>query len=170
MRFSLSVFVALVGVVVAAPTLPVTGSPVTVLLGSNDLVGELTGVVDQVEAGLGVQDLEKKLDALLGSSLVKVCPSPRMASLACTRGEKLTAENPKVESAIGQPLAQKLLALVQGGLSPQVVHAVAQGIALVEQGVAIQTVDAYVKGMTDGAVTSLDKALGMGNIQKVLQI
>ncbi|KAM3466407.1 hypothetical protein NHJ6243_000790 [Beauveria neobassiana] len=151
MRFSLSVFVALVGVAVAAPTLPVTGSPVTGspvtgLLGSNDLVGELTGVVDQVEAGLGVQDLEKKLDALLGSSLVKV------------------------ESAIGQPLAQKLLALVQGGLSPQVVHAVAQGIALVEQGVAIQTVDAYVKGMTDGAVTSLDKALGMGNIQKVLQI
>ncbi|KAM3495868.1 hypothetical protein MY4038_007555 [Beauveria bassiana] len=146
MRFSLSVFVALVGVAVAAPTLPVTGSPVTGLLGSNDLVGELTGVVDQVEAGLGVQDLEKKLDALLGSSLVKV------------------------ESAIGQPLAQKLLALVQGGLSPQVVHAVAQGIALVEQGVAIQTVDAYVKGMTDGAVTSLDKALGMDNIQKVLQI
>ncbi|KAM3524203.1 hypothetical protein NHJ13051_004667 [Beauveria bassiana] len=146
MRFSLSVFVALVGVAVAAPTLPVTGSPVTGLLGSNDLVGELTGVVDQVEAGLGVQDLEKKLDALLGSSLVKV------------------------ESAIGQPLAQKLLALVQGGLSPQVVHAVAQGIALVEQGVAIQTVDAYVKGMTDGAVTSLNKALGMDNIQKVLQI
>ncbi|KAM0745016.1 hypothetical protein ACQRIT_000400 [Beauveria bassiana] len=146
MRFSLSVFVALVGVAVAAPTLPVTGSPVTGLLGSNDLVGEMTGVVDQVEAGLGVQDLEKKLDALLGSSLVKV------------------------ESAIGQPLAQKLLALVQGGLSPQVVHAVAQGIALVEQGVAIQTVDAHVKGMTDGAVTSLDKALGMNNIQKVLQI
>ncbi|KAM3546971.1 hypothetical protein ARSEF1564_000012 [Beauveria bassiana] len=146
MRFSLSVFVALVGVGVAAPTLPITGSPVTGLLGSNDLVGELTGVVDQVEAGLGVQNLEKKLDALLGSSLVKV------------------------ESAIGQPLAQKLLALVQGGLSPQVVHAVAQGIALVEQGVAIQTVDAYVKGMTDGAVTSLDKALGMDNIQKVLQI
>ncbi|KAM3504950.1 hypothetical protein MY10362_003234 [Beauveria mimosiformis] len=128
MRFSLSVFIALVGVAVAAPTLPVTGSPVTGLLGSKDLVGELTGVVDQVEAGLGV------------------------------------------ESAIGQPLAQKLLALVQGGLSPQVVHAVAQGIALVEQGVAIQTVDAYVKGMTDGAVTTLDKALGMDNIQKVLQI
>ncbi|KAM3451642.1 hypothetical protein MY3296_005167 [Beauveria thailandica] len=151
MRFSLSVFVAIVGVAVAAPTLPVTGSPVTDYpvtgpLGSNDLVGELTGVVDQVEAGLGVQDLEKKLDALLGSSLVKV------------------------ESAIGQPLAQKLLALVQDGLSPQIVLAVAQGIALVEQGVAIQTVDAYVKGMTDGAVTSLDKALGMDNIQKVLQI
>ncbi|EJP61574.1 uncharacterized protein BBA_09484 [Beauveria bassiana ARSEF 2860] len=146
MRFSLPVFVALVGVAVAVPTLPVTGSPVTGLLGSNDLVGELTGVVDQVEAGLGVQDLEERLDALLGSSLLKV------------------------ESAIGQPLAQKLLALVQGGLSPQIVHAVAQGIALVEQGVAIQTVDAYVKGMTDGAVTSLDKALGMDNIQKVLQI
>ncbi|KAM3552678.1 hypothetical protein ARSEF4850_007273 [Beauveria asiatica] len=113
MRFSLSVLVAIVGVAVAAPTLPVTGGgvtdyPVTGLLGSNDLVGELTGVVDQVEAGLGVQDLEKKLDTLLGSSLVKV------------------------ESAIGQPLAQKLLALVQGGLSPQIVHAVAQGIALVE--------------------------------------
>ncbi|KAF1733818.1 hypothetical protein CRV24_005348 [Beauveria bassiana] len=144
MRFSLPVFVALVGVAVAVPTLPVTGSPVTGLLGSNDLVGELTGVVDQVEAGLGVQDLEERLDALLGSSLLK--------------------------SAIGQPLAQKLLALVQGGLSPQIVHAVAQGIALVEQGVDIQTVDAYVKGMTDGAVTSLDKALGMDNIQKVLQI
>ncbi|KAH8709713.1 hypothetical protein HC256_009623 [Beauveria bassiana] len=146
MRFSLPVFVALVGVAVAVPTLPVTGSPVTGLLGSNDLVGELTGVVDQVEAGLGVQDLEERLDALLGSSLLKV------------------------QSAIGQPLAQKLLALVQGGLSPQIVHAVAQGIALVEQGVDIQTVDAYVKGMTDGAVTSLDKALGMDNIQKVLQI
>ncbi|OAA51240.1 hypothetical protein BBO_01187 [Beauveria brongniartii RCEF 3172] len=146
MRFSLPVFIALVGVAVAVPTLPVTGSPVTGLLGSKDLVGEPIGVVDQVEAGLGVQDLEKKLDALLGSSLVKV------------------------ESAIGQPLAQKLLALVQGGLSPQVVPAVAHGIALVEQGVAIKTVDAYVKGMTDGAVTSLDKALGMDNIQKVLQI
>ncbi|KAK8141622.1 hypothetical protein G3M48_010197 [Beauveria asiatica] len=114
MRFSLSVFVAIVGVAVAAPTLPVTGGgvtdypvtdyPVTGLLGSNDLVGELTGVVDQVEAGLS------------------------------------------------------------GGPSPQIVHAVAQGIALVEQGVAIQTVDAYVKGMTNGAVTSLNKALGIDNI------
>lgn len=49
-------------------------------------------------------------------------------------------------------------------------QAAGQGIALVEQGVAIQTVDAYVKGQTDGAVTSLEQAVGVPNIQKVLQI
>ncbi|TQV95145.1 hypothetical protein V2A60_009790 [Cordyceps javanica] len=149
MRFSASVLVALVGAAIAAPTVVPAGgalAPVTGLIGSNDLVGELTGVVSQVENGLGADDLEKKLDAVLGSSLAKV------------------------ETALGQPLAERLLALVQGGLPPQVVHAVGQGIALVEQGVAVQTVDAYVKGMTNGAVPSLESALGVSNIQKVLQI
>lgn len=71
---------------------------------------------------------------------------------------------------MGQPLAHKLISLVQGGLPPQVVQAVGQGIALVEQGVAIQTVDAYVKGQTDGAITSLEQTIGVTNIQKILQI
>lgn len=75
MRFSASVLVALVGVAFAAPTsiLPTGDSPVTGLLGGNDLVGELIGVVSQVENGLGVDDLEKKLDTLLGSIMTKVC-------------------------------------------------------------------------------------------------
>ncbi|OAA63138.1 hypothetical protein ISF_05014 [Cordyceps fumosorosea ARSEF 2679] len=147
MRFSASL-IALVGVAMAAPAIVPTGvaAPVTGLLGSTDLVSELTGVTDEVEKGsLGADDLEQKLDAILGSSLVKV------------------------ESALNQPLAQKLLALVQGGLPPQVVQAVGQGIALVEQGVAIQTVDAYVRGMTEGQVKSLGGALGVSDIQKVLQ-
>ncbi|KAJ4155084.1 hypothetical protein LMH87_000349 [Akanthomyces muscarius] len=148
MRFSASVLIALVGAAVAAPTsvLPTGDSPVTGLLGGSDLVGELTGVVSQVENGLGVDDLEKKLDTLLGSTMAKV------------------------ETALNQPLAHKLLAQVQNGLPPQIVGAVGQALALVEQGVAIQTVDAYVKGMTDGAVPSLEKAIGVSDIQKVLQI
>ncbi|OAQ96979.1 hypothetical protein LLEC1_02223 [Akanthomyces lecanii] len=75
-----------------------------------------------------------------------------------------------VETALNQPLAHKLLDQVQSGLPPQIVGAVGQALALVEQGVAVQTVDAYVKGMTDGAVPSLEKALGVADIQKVLQI
>ena len=84
MRFSASILIALVGAAVAAPTsvLPTGDSPVTGLLGGSDLVGELTGVVSQVENGLGVDDLEKKLDTLLGSTMAKVrfespcCPAP----------------------------------------------------------------------------------------------
>ncbi|ATY65541.1 hypothetical protein A9K55_001967 [Cordyceps militaris] len=158
MRFSASILIGLVGLAAAAPTLVPTGitTPVTSLVGSNDLVGDLTGLVSQVEHGLGVQELEEKLDVLLGSSLAKVW--------------ERSLRDDKVESALGQPLAQKLLGMVQGGLPPQVVQAVGQGIALVEQGVAVQTVDAYVKGMTDGAVTSLEGALGVSDIQKVLEI
>ncbi len=89
MRFSASVLITLVGVAVAAPTLPIGGSPVTGLLGSNDLVGELTGVVSQVENGLDVDGLEKKLDALMGSSLAKVRP----LSYLLHQEKKLTSES-----------------------------------------------------------------------------
>ncbi|KAJ6789783.1 hypothetical protein PWT90_02333 [Aphanocladium album] len=156
MRFSASIIVALAGLAVAAPAPPAptgglvdglpAGNLVGGLIGGNDLVGELTGVVSQVEKGLSVDDLEKKLDTLLGATLTKV------------------------EAALGQPLAAKLLVLVQGGLPPQIVQAVGQGLALVQQGVAIETVDSYVKGHTDGAITSLEKTLGVVDLQKVLKL
>lgn len=76
----------------------------------------------------------------------------------------------KVEGALGQTLAQKLLTLVEGGLPPQVVQAVGQGLALVQQGVAIETVDAYVKGMTNGATSSLENTLGVANIAQIVQV
>lgn len=94
MRFSASVLVALVGAAAAAPTAPAPTAPtgdlvnglpvgnvvnglpvgglVNGLVGGNDLVSELTGVVSQVENGLSVDDLEQKLDGLLGNTLPKV--------------------------------------------------------------------------------------------------
>lgn len=62
------------------------------------------------------------------------------------------------------------MGMVDSGLPPSVVQAVAQAIDLADSGVAIQTVDAYLKGATDGALTSLGGALDITDIEKTLQI
>lgn len=47
----------------------------TLIVGGSNLVGELTGVVSQVEKGLSADGLEQKLQTILGSTLAKVCRS-----------------------------------------------------------------------------------------------
>ncbi|KAK3196479.1 hypothetical protein K4F52_000361 [Lecanicillium sp. MT-2017a] len=111
------------------------------------LLGQLSNVVSQVEGGVGVESLEKELDGALGGAVKKV------------------------ESALGGvPLADKLMGMVDSGLPPSVVQAIGQAIDLADSGVAIQTVDAYLKGATDGALTSLGGALDITDIEKTLQI
>jgi hypothetical protein len=60
--------------------------------------------------------------------------------------------------------------MVASGLPPSVVQAVGQALSLADSGVAIETVDHYLTGATGGALTSLDSALGVTNIEQILQI
>ena len=108
------------------------------------LLSELGGVVNELENGLGADQLEQKLDSVLGETLLKV------------------------ESVLPMSLAEKLVGLMKEGLPPSIVQAVGQSLALLENGVAIQTVDAYLKSVTGGLLSSLDETLGLNNIENII--
>lgn len=103
-------------------------------------------IVNEVENGLGVGQIEKKLHEAMGGSLQKI------------------------EGALPINLVEKLKSLMASGKPSSIVQAVGQCLNLVDHGVAITTVDSYLKALPAGELTSLDSALGLDHVENLLHL
>lgn len=68
----------------------------------------------------------------------------------------------------GVPLANKFLDLIHGGLKPAAVQAIGQALAMVQSGLPIDTVNAYLNQATGGAVANLENTLGASDLVSAL--
>ncbi|KAL7931930.1 hypothetical protein V8C35DRAFT_308893 [Trichoderma chlorosporum] len=142
MRFTLAALFLIVGTGLAAP------------LAQRSLVGDVGGLLGGIVQGVVVDvvTLEAQLVSLLGPIVQKI------------------------ESVLPVTLAAKLVSLVQGaegqvvataGIN-NVVQIVGEALAMVAQGVDIDSVNAYLNAATNGALPTLQGALGIANLTEVL--
>lgn len=61
-----------------------------------------------------------------------------------------------------------MLGLVEDGAPPGAVQVIGQGIAMVLEGVGVPEVNAFIDSATGGAVSSLEAALGVTDVEKAL--
>ena len=71
---------------------------------------------------------------------------------------------------MGVTFAEYLLGLSKEGAAPGVIQAVGEAVAMIESGLHIDVVDAWLDSVTGGAVTSLEETLGVTDIEKALGI
>lgn len=74
----------------------------------------------------------------------------------------------KLEGALGVTFAEKLLGLSESGAGPGVVQAVGEGVAMILQGVGLPEIDSFLDATTGGAISSLEGALGVTDLEKAL--
>ncbi|KAK9436561.1 hypothetical protein VB005_11374 [Metarhizium brunneum] len=105
------------------------------------VLGEVTNVLGGVTAKTGASQLESQLQGVFGGSLAQV------------------------EKALGGvPLANKLLDLIHGGLKPAAAQAIGQALAMVQSGLPIDAVNAYLNKATGNAVANLENTLGASDL------
>ncbi|PWN90818.1 hypothetical protein FA10DRAFT_302014 [Acaromyces ingoldii] len=110
------------------------------------VVTEIGSLISGLEDGLGVTALEDELDKLLGGGLSKL------------------------EETLGVTFAEKLLKLSKEGASPGDLQTIGKGIYYLEEGLGVNAVDDFLDKETGGAITSIEKALGVTDIEKALGI
>lgn len=66
--------------------------------------------------------------------------------------------------------AEKLLHLSKKGASPGLLQAVGEGVALLLKGVGLPEIDKFLDNVTGGALTSLEEALGVTDLEKALNL
>ncbi|KID74441.1 hypothetical protein MBR_06540, partial [Metarhizium brunneum ARSEF 3297] len=161
MRFSLAAALFLASSALAVPTMSASE------LSQRSLITQVGNVVLQLEDGVGVTAVEGTLDTLLGGALPKVClllvPRP---PAACIRLTPLV----QLEDALGVTFSEKLLGLSRSGAGPGAVQAVGEAVAMLLQGIGLPQVDAFLDSATGGAMSSLEGALGVTDIEKALHL
>ncbi|CAM1509721.1 Fc.00g000560.m01.CDS01 [Cosmosporella sp. VM-42] len=113
-------------------------------LETRSLITDVGSVVSELENGIGVTEIENQLDALLGNSLTKL------------------------EGALGVTFAEKLLGLVKEGAPPGAIQAIGEGVAMVLEGASITEVNQFIDNATGVAISSLEGALGVTDIEEAL--
>ncbi|EFY92118.1 hypothetical protein J3458_004360 [Metarhizium acridum] len=105
------------------------------------VISKVTSVLGGVSGNTGASQLENQLQGVFGGSLAQI------------------------EQALGGvPLANKLLDLIHGGLTPAAAQAIGQGLAMVQSGLPINAVNAFLNQATNGAVANLENTLGASDL------
>jgi hypothetical protein len=61
-----------------------------------------------------------------------------------------------------------MLGLSKSGADPGAIQAVGEAVAMLLQGVGVPQIDAFLNAATGGTICSLEKALGVPDIEKTL--
>ncbi|KAG8414187.1 hypothetical protein J3459_014971 [Metarhizium acridum] len=105
------------------------------------VISDVTSVLGGVSGNTGASQLENQLQGVFGGSLAQI------------------------EQALGGvPLANKLLDLIHGGLTPAAAQAIGQGLAMVQSGLPINAVNDFLNQATNGAVANLENTLGASDL------
>lgn len=75
---------------------------------------------------------------------------------------------PQLEDALGVTFAEYLLGLSKKGAAPGTIQAIGEAVAMLESGLGLPEVEAFLDNATGGAITSLEDALGVTDVLKAL--
>lgn len=74
----------------------------------------------------------------------------------------------QLEDLLGVSFAEFLLGLSDEGAAPGVIQAVGEAVAMLLNGVGLDSVNAFLDSATGGAVTDLSETLGVTDLEKAL--
>jgi hypothetical protein len=74
----------------------------------------------------------------------------------------------QLQDALGVTFAQYCLGLLDEGADPGTVQAIGEAVAMLEDGLGVTAVNAFLDKATGGAITSISDALGVTDVYKAL--
>lgn len=74
----------------------------------------------------------------------------------------------KLEAKLGVTFAEKMLQLSEDGSSPGDLQLLGAGVKMLEDGLGITAVDSFLDKESGGAITSLEKTLGVTDIESAI--
>ena len=76
----------------------------------------------------------------------------------------------QLEEALGVPFAEKLLGISDESADPGLIQHIGKAVGMLLQGIGLDDVEAWLDGVTGGAVSSLSEALGIPDVLAALGI